>query len=325
MKKQIAQYLPVALVLLAFLILISTAGGTDTPAGTDPETTAPAIQTTAPTDSEETQSAPEQTLPADALARVEQALGKHSLDETAMATCIYEGSLDALESTDGFGKDANANALARLCDEQRMNPIAAFWLLTEEALYNSTQDESGTLSVPAFTMPARERKEYAFSTEGVRELLTDLLTVSGTVEDGMQLESSLLGENGTVEASQIFYEEGDCFYAYFVVYGERSAHFLCFYLRGNEKIDDLEFQLLNLRYAKGDEEALEQIDQRGDRQAASLMAAAELVLTGASRVGEGDVPFTYSGSGCGTTIERYNFDGYDETGSLTNYALHLEG
>lgn len=323
--KKIGQYIPFGLALLAFVMLLLTAAGSDAPAGTEPSATTEPVSQVSETLEAETQPAQEETVPQDALTRVEQALGKYPLDETAMASCIYDDTLHADDDTTGAGKDANAHALASLCDEQKMNPVAAFWLLADQSLYEYSLSGEETISVPAFTMPIQARKQYPFTAEGTCELLTDILTISSSIEDGLQMDSRFLGENGKVESYQIFHEKGDCYYTYFVFYGERSAHFLCFYTRGGELIDDLEFQLLNLRYAEGDAESLERIDQYGDRQATALMAAAEQLLSGSSRADEGRVPLRYTCDAYKVIIERFHIEGSGEIGTLTNYDIHIEG
>ena len=319
MMKKIGQYLPFALAVLALVMLLINAAGREAPAETAPPTTDPTTQTTGETLNETQPAAPQ-----DAMTRVEQALDRYPLDETAMALCVYDGGLNSDASTTGLGRTANSNALARLCDEQRMNPIAAFWLLEREDLYGYAKDTDDIFRVPAFSLPLQVRKEYPNTHEGTRQLLTDILKLSGGVEDGLNMDAKLLGENGVVDNDQVFYEEGDCRYAYFVYYGDRSAHFLCFYVRGGEKIESLEMQLLSLRYAEGDEEALTKLDQLADRQAASLMAAAEQLLTGTSRADEGCVPLRYTCDGSKATIDRYTITGSGETGKLTNYALQLK-
>ena len=77
----------------------------------------------------------------------------------------------------------------------------------------------------------------------------------------------------------------------------------------------------NLRYADGDAEALERIDQLGDRQAAALMTAAELLLTGESRAAQGRIPLGYGLGEYEASIERFSIVGSGDTGTLTNYRL----
>ena len=231
---------------------------TEATAGTTAATTAPEL-TTAPT-----------TVHSGI---VEQILAANWLDETALSTCVYDPELMERKKLRGFGKHAKGFELAGLCDEQRMNPVAAFWLLVEEGLYEKTPDDSGVLPTPAFNAPETEGKTYPNTAEGARELLTDLLQTAGAVSDGLELEKRVLGSDGKVNPDQIFEVPGECRYAYFVYYGDRTAYFLCCYLRGGEQITDAEFQLLSLRYADGSGEDLEEIDAHADRQAAALMAA----------------------------------------------------
>ena len=252
---------------------------------------------------------------------VEQILDANWLDETALSTCVYDPELMERKEVRGFGKHAKGFELAGLCDEQRMNPVAAFWLLVEEGLYEKTPDDSGVLPTPAFNAPETEGKTYPNTAEGARELLTDLLQTAGAVSDGLDLEKRVLGSDGKVNPDQIFEVSGECRYAYFVYYGDRTAYFLCCYLRGGEQITDVEFQLLGLRYADGPAEALEKIDAQVDCQTAALMAAAERLLTGTSRADQGRIPFDYTLEDCTAHIERFAFAGDGESGILCNYRI----
>ena len=291
---------------IAILVLLAT------PARTPTTPPAPTTETTVP----------ETTAPADALPRVSGILDSYVLDETAVAHCVYDDELHSVRGLTGAGKSSPAHALARLCDEQEMNPIAAFWLLTEEGLYRKDQDLTGTLSVPAFQVPETKVQEHPYTAEGVRSFLTELLTLSASLEDGLPLDTRVLGEDGTVEKQQVYLEQEECYYAYYVCYSPESAHFLCFYIRGGETITDVEFQLLNLRYADGDAEALSQLDQLFDRQASVLMAAAELLLTGDSRAAQGRIPLGYWLGDHAVYMERFSIVGSGDTGTLTNYRIY---
>ena len=298
--------LAVAVVLASSLRSREGAEPTETTAGTTVGTTEP-VQTTAPA-----------TVHSGI---VEQILDANWLDETALSVCVYDPELMERKEVRGFGKHAKGFELAGLCDEQRMNPVAAFWLLVEEGLYEKTPDDSGVLPTPAFQPPETEGKTYPNTAEGARELLTDLLQTAGTVSDGLDLEKRVLGSDGKVNPDQMFEVPGECRYAYFVCYGDRTAYFLCCYLRGQENITDAEFQLLSLRYADGPEEELEEIDAYADRQAAALMAAAERLMTGTSRADQGYVPFDYTQGDYTAHLERFTFTGDGETGILANYRI----
>lgn len=298
--------LAVAVVLASSLRSREGAEPTETTAGTTVGTTEP-VQTTAPA-----------TVHSGI---VEQILDANWLDETALSVCVYDPELMERKEVRGFGKHAKGFELAGLCDEQRMNPVAAFWLLVEEGLYEKTPDDSGVLPTPAFNAPETEGKTYPNTAEGARELLTDLLQTAGAVSDGLDLEKRVLGSDGKVNPDQIFEVPGECRYAYFVYYGDRTAYFLCCYLRGGEQITDAEFQLLSLRYADGSGEDLEEIDAHADRQAAALMAALERLMTGSSRADQGHVPFDYTLGDHTAHLERFTFEGEGETGILANYRI----
>lgn len=305
MKEIITKYFPAVLLGIGLLMLPFT------PTRTPPETVPPTTE----------QTVPETTVPPDALPLVEEILEAFPLSETAAAHCIYDDTLHSADGLTGAGSASPAHALARLCDDRKMNPIAAFWLLKEEGLYRKSPELNLELAVPAFYTPEIEPKAYPYTAEGIRGFLTELLTLSADLEDSLLLDERVLGTDASVEQNQVFLEQKDCYYAYYICYDDEAAHFLCFYLRGGETITDVEFQLLNLRYAKGESEALTRIDQLGDRQASALMAAAELLMTGSSRAAEGRIPFGYALEGCTMTLERIPLSGSVDTGALINYRI----
>ena len=307
---KIIERLLLGLVALAVVLgVISGIRGREEPVPTDAAGTTEGTQAT------------EQTVAEIRGGIVEEILSAKWLDETALSTCIYDPELNERPRVRGFGKHANGFELATLCDEQRMNPVAAFWLLVEEGLYEKTADESGALPTPAFQPPEMTGKTYPNTAEGARALLTELLQAAGTVSDGLDLEKRALGSDGEVDPDQVFEVPGECRYAYFVYYGDRTAYFLCCYLRGEENITDAEFQLLSLRYAEGPDDRLRELDEGADRQTAALMAAAELLMTGSSRADQGSIPFDYTLGDHTAHIERFIFAGEGETGMLCNYRI----
>lgn len=333
MKNKIGQFLWSMLILCAVLILAANGssrsrGGADAPV----QTTAAVEETNQPT---ETAAPPEQTVqteprsdaaPADAMGTVTRILAEHRLDETAVSHCIYDPELNDTEAgTEGAGDRACAFALAQLCAERKMNPVAAFWMLESEGLYEKERDGSAKLSLPGYGASEREAQRYDDSAEGAARLAGDLLDLCSRMEDGLGMETQFLGENGEVEGDQVFYSaKEDCYYGYFVCYGERSAHFLCLYLRGDEAgtyISDAEFQLLNLHYASGDAGAEEEMAYRAELQTASLMTSMELLLTGQTRLDGAPVPFSYTLGDHSVTVERFYFTGSGENGSLINYRI----
>ena len=312
MKTIIEKILLALFVLAVVVVLASSLRGKENPAPIESTS-----GTTGPADTTDETTAPAQVR----TGVVEEILQTKWLDETALSVCVYDPELLERKEIRGFGKHANGFELANLCDEQRMNPVAAFWLLVEEGLYEKTPVDSDVLGTPSFSTPDAAGKTYPNTAEGARELLTDLLRTAGEIPDGLDLEKRILGSDGEVNEDQVFEVPGECRYAYFVYYGDRTAHFLCCYLRGGETITDAEFQLLNLRYAEGPGESLEDLDAQADRQAAALMAAAELLMTGTSRADQGRIPFDYTLADHTVHLDRFTFTGEAETGSLTNYRI----
>lgn len=325
MNKKIGSFLMIMLVIWAVLLLAATENRR--PAAEPAATTQPEQLQEDPGTEPQSPTVPETDLPlaapptADAAVRVAQLLAQDPLDETAVTRRVYDGGLNTAAGTEGASDRSYAFALAELAQERRMNPIAALWRLVSGGLYEKQTDQTGTLTVQAFAVPEQEAKQYAYTAEGARLLMTDLLALAARMEDGLELELALLGANLSVEQEQLFHSESEeCRYAYFSCSTERSTHILCFYLRSDDAglfITDVEFQLLNMCHATGDLLSLEQLSSRGDRQAAALMAAAELLMTGGTKAGEGKIPF----AGEGVTVERFHFTAAEEQGTLTNYRL----
>jgi len=297
-----------------------------------PETTAPsAVQTTAPqtgqTQPTETTAPQPETQPqTDAARRVAQALEGWEPAATAAAHRVFVPELNTAAQTQGTAVSSCGYALTELAAQRKMNPIAAFWELVSAGIYEK-QAPTGSFPVSAFQVPDQAATTYDYTDEGARQLLEDLLTLAGKMEDGLALELALLGEARKVDGGRIALSEPDgCRYAYFACGGERSSHILCFYLRSGDgkTITDVEFQLLNLTSAQGSAQALAVLDRRSESQAAVLMAAAELLLTGKSRTGDGPVSGSWEVGGCKATLERFAFTGTDEWGTMTNFRIRAK-
>lgn len=251
---------------------------------------------------------PETTVPATApresqtMGAVAAVLDRHTLDRTAV-THLVRG--------EGAG-ELYAAALAELAAQREMNPIAGFWLLESEGLYDRAADQPGLPAVLTMDIPEQTAKEYPYTDAGAALLLTDLLSLAEEMSGGLRFT-----ESGTVESGQVSLSVDDgCQYAYFAWTGEGAAGILCFYLRSDdrgERIDDVEFQLLYM--TDGAE------PERGDGQAAALAAAAELLMTGTHHDGREETAGTYEVSGFTARAERFFFTAETEQGYLTNYRL----
>ena len=333
MLNKIETFLKIMLGLAAVLLLMAAAGRK--PAASVPETTTPSVQTTAPETQPTTQPEQETEPPApqdsdapdqsQVRSQVEQILGSAQLEQTVSTRRTENDALNASEGTAGQWTDSHGYALAQVLEERPVNPIAAFWKLVYAGLYEKRNDTTGELSVAPFQVPKQAAKEYAYTGDGARQLMTDILTLSAEMEDGLALELALLGANLTVDPDQIFYSDTEqCYYAYFASTTDRATYILCCYFRGEQRIEDAEFQLLYLRHAAGAAEDLAIMDHNAQKQAATLMAASELLMTGSQKAGAGQIPFAYDVGSAKAQLERFDFTGTPDRGWLINYRLRIK-
>lgn len=307
MSKKIGIFLLMMLVLWSVLLLDATKNRRPTePAVQSQETTE---ASTRPSDPAAVP--PETTVPAvvstesPALFRVEEVLSRHTVNRTAVTHLVRAGTAG----------DSPTAALAELAAQREMNPIAAFWLLVSEGLYQRDGEEPGLPPVSLADMPVQTAKQYPYTDEGAAQLLTDLLTLAGGMDSGMA--QGIMGKDGAVDPGQVSLSEPDgCRYAYFADSADGFIRILCFYIRGDargEWIADVEFQLLHMTRSTDTEQA--------DAQTAALAAATELLMTGTARAGGGETPASYAVDGCEAAAERFFFTAGGEQGSLTNYRL----
>ena len=321
MLKKIETFLLIMVAICAVLLFM--AAGTRRPETTAEETTAPTEQTaegtTVPEKTPEPTVAPsEEKAPEDQVrGLVAQILDREKLAATVTLSPVKEENLTAGDGTEGLAARSHGRALAEELAQRAVNPVAAFWELVYEGLYERKKDESGVLNTGSFQHPEHTAKQYDYTAEGARALMTDLLALASQIDDGVALEQAVMEKAGQVFHSQ----SEECYYGYFSGTSDRVSYILCIYLRGGAQIDDVEFQLLYLRHASGDSEALARMDYNAKKQAAALMAAAELLMTGKTRAAEGEVPFAYEIGGWNASVERFDFTGDPDRGSLTNYRL----
>ena len=248
-----------------------------------------------------TETTPPKEQPAQS--RVEEALAGHTLTGTAVTHLVQAGDPGVALAAD----------LAELASRKTMNPIAAFWVLVSEGLYERGDDRDGLPSCSLPEHPDDTVKPYPDHDGGAAELLTELLTLADKM--GCEMAKPLLGADGAVEPGQVFWSEADnCRYAYFACSTDGAVRILCFYLRSDAagaQITDVEFQLLHM--SKNAEA------ESGD--AVALAAAAELLMTGSVRAGGEETPAAYTVGGFQATAERFFFTAETEQGSLTNYRL----
>ena len=301
MHKKVEIFLMVVVVIWFVLLVDATKnrGASEPVVQPQASTTASAEIDTPATELTETTPPKEQPAPS----LVEAALAGHTLTGTAVTHLVQAGDPGVELAAD----------LAELASRKTMNPIAAFWVLVSEGLYERGDDRDGLPSCSLPERPVHTVKPYPDHDGGAAELLTELLTLADKM--GCEMAKPLLGEDGTVEPGQVFWSEADdCRYAYFACSTDGAVRILCFYLRSDAagaQITDVEFQLLHM--SKNAEA------ESGD--AVALAAAAELLMTGSVRAGGEETPAAYTVGGFQATAERFFFTAETEQGSLTNYRL----
>lgn len=321
MLKKIETFLVIMVAICAVLLFM--AAGTRRPETTPEETTASTEQTAESTTASEKEQEPtaapnEEKVPENQVrGLVAQLLDREKLAATVTLSPVTNENLTAVDGTEGLADRSHGRALAEELAQRAVNPVAAFWELVYEGLYERKKDASGVLNTVSFQHPEHTAKQYDYTAEGARALMADLLALASQIDDGVALEQAVMEKAGQVFHSQ----SEECYYGYFSCTADRVSYILCIYLRGGAQIDDVEFQLLYLRHASGDSEALARMDYNAKKQAAALMAAAELLTTGKARAAEGEVPFAYEVGGWNASVERFEFTGDPDRGSLTNYRL----
>ena len=321
MLKKIETFLVIMVAICAVLLFM--AAGTRRPAQTPEETTAPTEQTaestTVPEKAPEPTAAPtEEKAPKNQVrGLVAQILDREKLAATVTVSPVVQEGLISADGTEGLAERSHGRALAEELAQRSVNPVAAFWELVYEGLYERKKDESGVLNTVSFQYPNHSAKQYDYTAEGARALMADLLALASQIDDDVALEQAVMEKAGQVFHSQ----SEECYYSYFSGTSDRVSYILCIYLRGGAQIDDVEFQLLYLRHATGDSEALARMDYNAKKQAAALMTAAELLMTGKTRAAEGEIPFAYEVGGWNASVGRFEFTGDPDRGSLTNYRL----
>lgn len=313
MSKKIGTFLMMILVIWSVLLLDATKNRRAPQAETRPTESTGASTEPSAAEPVPSEAAPPAETPAESQActRVEAILDRSSLDQTTVTHRVRESA--------EIPPNAWTAALAELAAEREMNPVSAFWLLVSEGLYERNGEQAGLPAVSLPEVPEQTAKQYPYTDAGAEQLLTDLLTLAGRMEDGLALEQALLGADGAVDPGQVSLAgQEECRYAYFACAADGATQILCFYLRSDSRgewIRDVEFQLLHMAHGSGTEQ--------GDGQAVSLAAAAELLMTGTARAGAGETA-SYEAGGCTAAAERFFFTAEAEQGSLTNYRLRQE-
>lgn len=270
---------------------------------------------------------------------------RERLGKTATPLSVYSDSvqnLNASGNTHGLKDESVAFPFLQLCSEMEMNPIAAFRRLVKGGMFTRLQREEDNFNVysdPASlpfalnSLPLRTGSDsYQYGLDEAR-LVEEWLELSRENFDDLELEKLFLDQiSGTGEPC-VFYSSGDnCYYAYFIGYGDAAAHILCIYLRTTQAkaitINDVEFQLLSMYYLEGGTAGssmhIQQVEHSALCQAASLITALEQLMTGTSVFA--DVKPQQSGALMVYSIpQAYTLEGHNVTISQEYFESGLAG
>lgn len=211
-----------------------------------------------------------------------------------------EGILAASGNTRSRKEDSVSYPFVRMCSRMAVNPIAVFRLLAREGLYVYTDGDARNFTYrvetigedgiqPSLSLPVGQNLYQWDLDHGT--LIKDIMKLAGVNDSAVEMEAWIASEIDRSSEPYVFYSPEDaCYYAYFMYYGEATAHILCMYLRTTEakgiNLNDVEFQLLSMRYlesgAAGGSYHMSVVKEAGLRQAAALITAIEQLMTGTS-------------------------------------------
>ena len=195
---------------------------------------------------------------------VREALAAAELPVTAQSICVTEAAPSDAEYLLSRKEASVSGPFVKVCGELNSNPIAAFFALVDQGLYES----DGTLveSVfeyldyytehdlmcelaerpgPALIKAYRSRCDEA-------ELIRDVLTMSGQLEERCGIETLILEQMEELRSAGVRESEDEAVsYVYCICSNDFMADVLCVYVHHDEEeplITDVEFQLLTLYY-----------------------------------------------------------------------------
>lgn len=209
------------------------------------------------------------------------------------------GVLSASGNTQSRKEDSVSFPFVQMCTRMQANPIAAFQLLAREKLYTHTGGDIRNFVIPleeyqsdwvqpSLTIPVGA-KDYQWDLDH-ETLIRDIMFLASMNCSAVDMEEWITDEIDLGKPYVYYSPEDGCYYAYFIYYGEASAHVLCMYLRTSEAkgihLDDVEFQLLSMSYLEaggaGGGSYKSRVEEAGTLQAAALITAIEQLLTGTS-------------------------------------------
>ena len=235
---------------------------------------------------------------------VEDILCGGNLEKTTVPLSVYNSALN-----DGGHWNSNkiysvSYPFAVQCSQLPVNPIAAFFSIRKEfydqyvtSFYINLRDVGIETEYyerwrTYFSrMPDTLEKEWEWSESGVNEFLSNVLVLASKFDDGFDLDDQLLSRIHSREETVVhFSSKEQCYYVYFIYYGDCTSHLVCMYVRPDResgtRIAEVEFQFLNMDYTikggMGFSLAERMLTNTIREQMMSIIAGTEYLLTGTS-------------------------------------------
>lgn len=239
---------------------------------------------------------------------IEDILCDGNLEKTAIPLSVYNPSLN-----DGGHWNSNKIHSASYpftvqCSQIPVNPIAAFFAIRKDYFEQVTTSFDINIEDVAmeteyydrwceyfYRMPDGPVKEWEWSEAGVNAFLSDMLVLASKFDDGFDLDDRFLSVIHSGEETAVhFSPEEQCYYVYFIYYGDCTSHVVSMYFRADQesgtRIDDVEFQFLNMDYTikggMGFSLAERVMTNTNREQMLSMIVSAEHLLTGSSGLEE---------------------------------------
>ena len=224
---------------------------------------------------------------------VAETLTNATLTKTNAPISDYDEKLNQHDSISSLKDRSLSFPFAGLCADLKANPISAFYRLDFQEVSESQDFVELAAEDTDFleNYASRFKRNHGKRSpryDNAELMLEDIFSLSERLDDGFDLDEKFLARMENSAGAVVHDDPADqCYYAYYVYYGDYTAHILCVYLFPDEQREELtsvEFQLLNLQYCAGkplgSAEGLQQIAQRNSAQTASLITAIEYLLCG---------------------------------------------
>ena len=238
---------------------------------------------------------------------VEHTLCDRDLEKTAMPLSVYDPSLNNWGHLYSNKIHSISYPFTVQCAQLPVNPISAFIAIGKDyfdrattSFYIDISDWEEMEYIDLWRsffdkMPYDLVKKWEWSESGVKAFIGDMLALTSKFGGGFDLDERFLSMIHSNEETAVHYSsEEQCYYTYFIYYGDCTSHLVCMYFRADQetgtRITDVEFQFLNMDYTVkgglGFSISARELINTNREQMLALIVSAEYLLTGSSGMGE---------------------------------------